>query len=75
MILRKCLIRTKILLQAYNEQRPLTQLEQQLWPDMLQLAAFRFWVSRLDSKLFPLSGQSVLLKDPIETQKMLEARL
>ncbi|TBR43964.1 homoserine kinase [Marinomonas agarivorans] len=34
---------------AYCEQRPLTEAEQLSWPMMLQIAAMRFWLSRLEA--------------------------
>lgn len=34
---------------AYSEQRSLTQAEQQIWPMMLEVAAMRFWLSRLEA--------------------------
>ena len=44
---------TEILLAAYNAQRPLTALEQQHWQAILQLAASRFWLSRLLAEKLP----------------------
>ena len=38
------------LLNAYESIRPLSELEKQVWPSLLELAAFRFWLSRLKTK-------------------------
>lgn len=45
--------RTQTLLAAYNAQRPLTALENQHWKTVLQLAATRFWLSRLLAEKLP----------------------
>ena len=46
-----------VLLKAYQQKRGLTQAEQQAWPQVLRLAALRFWVSRLQSEYNPVSGE------------------
>ena len=45
--------RCKIALEAYSQVRPFTELEKQAWPHILQLAAFRFWVSRIITFIHP----------------------
>ena len=45
--------RCKALFSAYASVRPFTDEEKQLWPLMLRLAAFRFWVSRIITFLHP----------------------
>ena len=35
------------LMQAYTCVRPVTQTEMEFWPRFLEMAAFRFWLSRL----------------------------
>ncbi len=46
--------RAAALLVAYQMQRPLTDLEKAHWPEILQLAASRFWLSRLLAEKLPL---------------------
>lgn len=41
------------LLAAYTVRRPLTQLEKECWQEVLQLAAARFWLSRLLAEKLP----------------------
>lgn len=45
--------RMQILLAAYQAQRPLTTLENEHWKMVLQLAATRFWLSRLLAEKLP----------------------
>ena len=45
--------RTKTLLAAYSAQRPMTALEREHWQSVLQLAATRFWLSRLLAEKLP----------------------
>ena len=45
--------RCEALFSAYAAVRPFTDEEKQLWPLMLRLAAFRFWVSRIITFLHP----------------------
>lgn len=46
-------VRCQALTSAYASVRPLTEEEKQLWPLMLRLAAFRFWVSRIITFIHP----------------------
>ena len=46
-------IRCQVLTSAYSCIRPFTEDEKQLWPLMLRLAAFRFWVSRIITFIHP----------------------
>ncbi|HSC75594.1 MAG TPA: homoserine kinase [Pseudomonadales bacterium] len=46
-------VRMQILLAAYNAQRPLTAQENEQWKTVLQLAATRFWLSRLLAEKLP----------------------
>ena len=65
--------------QAYSEVRPFTSQEKEAWPLMLQLAAFRFWVSRLITFVHPeqevdkehQENQILNFKDPDEFKKMM----
>ncbi len=61
------------LLTAYHEQRPLQDNEHKQWPQMLRVAALRFWLSRLQDKLFPRPSESemILVKDPDECKHIL----
>jgi homoserine kinase type II len=59
---------------AYNEVRHLQASEYTTLPIMLQVAALRFWLSRLYDKTFPLEGELTFVKDPNECRKMLLLR-
>lgn len=54
------------LLSAYHAIRPLTDAEKSEWIAMLRITNLRFWLSRLDNKYFPPSGDLVKQKDPNE---------
>ena len=59
---------------AYNKVRLLQDCEYEALPIMLQVAALRFWLSRLYDKTFPLEGVLTFLKDPDECRNMLLLR-
>jgi homoserine kinase type II len=61
-------------LSAYSEVRLLEKCELAALPIMLQVAALRFWLSRLYDKNFPLEGELTFVKDPNEFRKMLLLR-
>lgn len=63
------------LLSGYHAIRPLTQTEQDAWPRMLQVAALRFWLSRLLDQHFPQSGEITHTKDPQQFRAILQHRL
>lgn len=67
--------RTQALLQAYHAVRAFTPAEQQAWPQLLQVAALRFWLSRLQDKHFPHAGELTHAKDPDHFRHVLQARL
>ena len=56
--------RLHALMQGYCARRMLEAGEERVWRDALRRAALRFWISRLNSKLFPKSGQLTQIKDP-----------
>jgi homoserine kinase type II len=59
------------LMSAYTEQRALTESEQADWNLVLRAAALRFWLSRLQDKLFPREGELTQIKDPAAFLKIL----
>lgn len=65
--------RTQSLLAGYASLRPFTSAEAAHWPTVLRLTCTRFWLSRLiAAECF--AGQNVLIKDPAEYRRMLQAR-
>ena len=66
--------RLRSLTAGYQSIRAPTLLERRLWPEILAVAALRFWVSRLADRLLP-SSRSVAHrfdKDPNEYRALLE---
>ena len=60
---------------AYQVQRPWTAMERDLWPRCLEIAALRFWISRLVSYYLPgyqkHSVEGDTAKDPNEMKAIL----
>ncbi|MDC9725401.1 MAG: homoserine kinase [Gammaproteobacteria bacterium] len=59
------------LMSAYSKQRPLTDIEQDSFNLVLRAAALRFWLSRLQDKLFPREGELTQIKNPDAFLKIL----
>lgn len=62
------------LLTGYQEVRPLTIHECELWQDMLRAAALRFWASRLYDFYMPREAEVLNVKDPQHFERVLLAR-
>ena len=67
--------RLQALLAGYKTERSFTEDEKQAWPMMLRAGALRFWLSRLQDKLFPREGEITHIKDPTAFQRILEQRI
>lgn len=65
--------RLQALLAGYAALRPFSAAEAELWPAMLRIACVRFWLSRLIAAE-AFAGQDVLIKDPEEYRRLLQAR-
>ena len=64
--------RTEALLAGYAAQRRFTALEAELWPDLLRIAALRFWLSRQLAADQHTEQSGVLIKDPAHFRLLLE---
>jgi homoserine kinase type II len=65
--------RYKALINAYSQQRELSKNELENFNLVLRAAALRFWLSRLQDKLFPREGELTQIKDPDYFQNILIA--
>lgn len=63
--------RAEALLAGYASQRRFTALEAEYWPDLLRVAALRFWLSRQLAADQHAEQSSVLIKDPQHFQALL----
>lgn len=63
--------RYQALMQHYLAKRQLTESEQANWNLVLRAAALRFWLSRLEDKLFPREGELTQIKNPDAFLKIL----
>lgn len=59
---------------AYNQVRPFTEDELQVWPLMLEAAALRFWVSRLYDFHMPRPAENLTPHDPTHFERVLLQR-
>jgi homoserine kinase type II len=68
--------RLDALVDGYRSIRPWTRLEMEAWPKFLEVAALRFWISRLSSKYVAGYQQESVegepIKDPDEMKRILE---
>ncbi|WP_430010261.1 homoserine kinase [Methylophaga lonarensis] len=60
------------LMRGYLQHRQLTDAEQANWNLVLRAAALRFWLSRLQDKLFPREGEITQIKNPDAFLKILQ---
>ncbi len=63
------------LLSGYQQFRPVTAREIEVWPAMLRGAALRFWLSRLKDMHFPRAGEITHIKDPNIFRNILTSRI
>jgi homoserine kinase type II len=61
-------------LMAYQTIRYIEKNERNAWIYVLRLAALRFWLSRLQDKYFPRSGEITHTKDPDRFKAIIEDR-
>lgn len=64
--------RYQALIHTYSQQRQLTTAEVDNFNLVLRAAALRFWLSRLQDKLFPREGELTQIKDPDYFLKILK---
>jgi homoserine kinase type II len=62
----------QIFLAAYQEVRPYTADERVAWPQVLKLAALRFWLSRLHDWHYPAVGDLTFSKNPMTFELLLK---
>jgi len=66
--------RSRAVVTAYQAVRPFTESEHQLWPQICELAALRFWLSRLLNLHFRQVSQLTCDKDPAEYRRLFQQR-
>ncbi len=62
------------LLGGYREKRKLGRDELEFLPLLLRVTALRFWLSRLQDRIYPKSGELTFIKNPDEFRHLLELR-
>jgi homoserine kinase type II len=60
------------LVSAYESIRPLAEAEKQVWPRLLELAAFRFYLSRLKTKYMEGYQQEVKAGEAIKSPEAMK---
>lgn len=65
----------KAWLKTYNDIRPFTDAERQIWPQALRAAALRFWTSRLYDFYLPREARTLKPHDPTHFERVLKQRL
>ena len=68
-------LKLKNFLEAYQQVRPFTPAELQLWPALLRRAALRFWLSRLYDFHYPETGELTHAKNPDHFKNILQNRI
>lgn len=66
---------TQSLLEAYDKNKPLTDNEKKLLPQLLRSAAMRFWTSRLWDYYLPRQAQLLKPHDPSHFERILKQRI
>jgi homoserine kinase type II len=64
--------RAAAFIEGYQRERPLEELEREMWPVMLRRAALRTWLGRLGYTRFPRASQMTISKDAAFSRRLLE---
>ncbi|HLX23770.1 MAG TPA: homoserine kinase [Usitatibacter sp.] len=65
-------VRTREFIAGYERNRPLEDMERELWPVMLRRAALRTWLGRLGYNYFPRDSHMTIPKDHAFSRRLLE---
>jgi homoserine kinase type II len=63
------------LIEYYNKERKIENIEVNMWDKVLRHAALRFWLSRLHDKFFPTDGEITHQLDPDKFKLILLDRI